>query len=618
MPSLDDLIKAEFAGPEKTEGDGLNAVERAALSYGTGAWEGIRKAANWSFGMPSAPDVIQDKAVREGAERLKKITQGHALSGELPAFIGELIGPTVLTAPLGPGVAAASRLSALKGGAGMVTRALTRAGSGAAQGAVAGGMMGDEEGTGAGVGAATGVLGPAVFNYLARGGQRASESAVRLVAEGKSAMAEVIDKYMKKGMTHEEAIREAGSQLRKVTAANGERLTGIGTSAGRRVNILGEYGDEAGEKINEVMRAADARGLTGSPDDVYAKLVAARDEVVRPGPGGRLTDTDIAARQKIDEHIARFMREFQAEVVPGEKVMATELPTTRPLTMHPDEARRLSPAEGGAPIIAESRVGASAPDTLRVFDPPENPIRRVARDAKGRATKGWVATDQPGLQTSREVDVPTEAWEPWRTFRQRQGWPRTEPGTGRPRPMARNQYSPREVTDLGGEREVGQYFSFQDLPLSEFEEGGKRAYQRAAYLAKGSGAYRTDQAAQADPFNQWLRKASGVLKGNTEDKLPADLLTKFMPAKERSQLASTFKDLASDVATGNFSHDPVTGGSLHGTLYRLLVRDPMQAARPYLIAGNEGLEKLAGKLPEGTQEAIMNAVIEMLRQKESR
>lgn len=582
----------------------LNDLERTALSYGTGAWEGLRKAANWSFGMPSAPDVIQEPAVKAGAERLRKITEGHPYSGELPAFVGELVGPTVATAPLGaPQMVGRGVPMAL-------ARMGLRAGSGAAQGAVGAGMSGADEGVGGGVGAAFGTAGPVVGNWLKRGGERASESAVKLLSAGGDVIDELADRFATKGGTPEQALRRVGSVLRSIKRGP-ERLVSPGMEAGERAVMLEAEGDDAGKIINKVMREADKRGIKGDPKKILAQMEADRDAVLGIGPGSRLTDEDLAAKEKIDTHIRRFMNEFHTRATPGEEILASELPTTRPLTMHPEKAIR---DPKGVPVIGESKVGAAAPDTVRVFDPAENPMRRVARNEKGQATKGWVAGDQPGLQESRVVDIPQEAWEPWRSQAQKPGWPRTNPGTNRPRPMARNQYIPKEVVDPGGEKVVGQYFNLEDLPISEYEEGAKRAYQQAAFLRKGSGAYRTSEAAKADPFNKWLRRTSGSLRGNTEELLPADLLTEFVPAKARSGLAQTMESSAKDVAKRRFSNEPGVGGSKEGTLYRMLVREPMQAARPYLIAGNEGLEKLGNNLPEGTQEALMNAVIQMLKE----
>ena len=597
----------EFVPDDDLPPKDLNAAERAMLAYGTGAWEGIRKAANWSFGMPSAPAAIQTPAVKEGAERLKKITEGHPYSGGIPAFVGELIGPSVVTAPLGvPNMAA-------RGGAAALTRLAARAASGAAQGAIGAGMTGGDELVGAGVGVPFGVLGPTIGNYLKKGGERASESAVKLLSSGGDVIDELADRFTTKGGTVEQGLRRAGDVLRSIKRGP-QRLVGPGMEAGERAVMLADEGSDSGKIINKVMREADKRGLKGSPKEVIRQMEEARDAVLGIGPGSRLTDEQLAAKAKIDEHIKRFASEFRPKVIPGEEVTATELPTTRPLTMHPEEAKR---AVDGVPVIAESKVGAAAPDTVRVFDPAENPMRRVARNEKGQVTKGWVAGHQPGLQESRLVDIPQEAWEPWRSQAQKPGWPRTMPGTNRPRPMARNQYVPREVTDPGGEKTIGQYFDLEDLPLSEFEEGAKRAYQQAAFLRRGSGAYRTNEAAKADPFNQWLRRASGSLRGHTESQLPSDLLEQFVPAKARSGLAQTMEPSAKDVALHRFSSDPSAGGSKEGTLYRMLVREPMQTIRPALIAGNEGLEKMINTLPEGTQEALMTAVIEMLRQKES-
>jgi hypothetical protein len=594
-----ELVPAGGA-PEKD----LNALERTALSYGTGAWEGIRKAANWSFGMPSAPDFIKDPAVKEGQAKLDKITEGHPYSGGLPAFVGEMVGPTVATLPLGAPTVVG------KGVGNALTRLALRAGSGAAQGTLASGMAGGDEAAGAGVGAGFGVGGPVVGGWLKKGGERASESAVKLLSSGGDVIDELADRFATKGGTVEQGLRRAGDALRSIKRG-GERLVGPGQEAGNRALILEAEGKDAGGVINQVMREADKRGLKGSPREVLRQLEEARDSVLGTGPGSRLTDEQLAAKAKIDEHIQRFMGEFGTKAKPGAINPGAVPEESIPLVMHPEKAVR---DPKGVPVIAESKVGASAPDTVRVFDPSENPMRRVARNEKGHATKGWVANDQPGLQTSREVDIPTEDWNPWRSFVAKQ---RARTVEGRPQPMSRNQYIPREVTR---DAEIGvgtpfQNVDFADLPLSEFEEGAKRAYQQAAFLRKGSGAYRTGETAKADPFNQWLRRASGTLREHTESQLPPDLLEQFVPAKARSGLAQTMEPSAKGVAKARFSDEPGVGGSIEGTLYRALVRNPAQAGRPYYIAANEGLEKLGNALPEGTQEALMNAVIHMLKER---
>jgi hypothetical protein len=113
--------KDALATAQKAESAKMGGLERTLASLGGGMLHGARKAANFSFGMPSAPAAIQEPAVKEEAQALGNLTEGNTLTGKFPAFVGEAI-PQVaasMAAPAPAGAGLLLRLALASGEAGL-------------------------------------------------------------------------------------------------------------------------------------------------------------------------------------------------------------------------------------------------------------------------------------------------------------------------------------------------------------------------------------------------------------------------------------------------------------------------------------------------------------------
>jgi hypothetical protein len=151
--------------------------------------------------------------------------------------------------------------------------------------------------------------------------------------------------------------------------------------------------------------------------------------------------------------------------------------------------------------------------------------------------------------------------------------------------------------------------------LSDFETKAKRLLGKEGFQRAGSSRYRTNEAAEGDPAIQWLRRATGILKGHTEEKFAPKY---FLEGKKMAALDEIFGPASKEAAVLNKGKSPGSGGSLQGFLFRHLVRPAVRHSRPFGIKANEKIDAIAKALPHNTDAALRAAVIEMLRQKESR
>ena len=615
---IDGLTRPKFQGATPRQGaqsvvDEMGPIEGRLAAFGEHAAHTLKQGGNLigniaesvsgkRLGMPT------DEEVKESAELNAPLREKYPI-----VSFGGAVAPQLL--PVGGGGAAVAR-------AGLGSR-LANVGTQAAIGAGQGYTFSDpgQREENAAMGAGVGGTVAAVANPLAALARnalgRANKAAVDLFEPGVEKLREIAEKWRGRGETMEQGIRNAGKAIREaVDPATGRRLVAPVNEVGERALMAERVGAQGGKQIDAALQEMDARGLKGRPAEVRAQLLQARDEILGSGDMATFTPTQRRSLAAINRQIDDFDRVFGTKATPGAVNPGAVPEESVPLRMHPERAERAS-VEGveGVPVIAESKVGASAPDTLRVFDPPyiTGKVNKVDPVTK-KFVKGGQVPAQPGLIPSREVEIATDAWEPWRSFVKRN---RARTVDGRPQPMARGQYIPREVTREGvpGAGSPMQMVEFNDLPLSQFEEKAKRLLGKEGFQKAGSNRYRTAEAAEGDPAVQWYRRATGVLKGHTEDQFNPDY---FLQGKKKAQFGEVFGPAGEAAAINGVAGKTGTGGTIRGYLFRKALQPALRKARPYGIKAEEGLDALAEMLPHNTDAALRAAVIEMLRQKENR
>ena len=607
---IDGLTRPKFAGATPRQGAEsvlatMSPAEQTLAAIGGGMYRTGRNAGNLlgniaekitgkRLGMPTDAELRADE----------EYDAPLAENNKIATFVGELA-PQIPLMMVGGGGATVAK-------AGLGARSaniLRQAATGAGQGYVFSGP--DSRGTNAALGGLVGGGVAAVANPIAalarRALDRADEGAYKLFEPTLEKLKELAEKGRKPGQTAEQGMRNMGRQIREaVDPGTGRRLIDPVAEVGERELSVGRLGEQGGKQIGLALREMDDLGLKGRPAQVRQQLLQARDEILGTGDMATFTPTQRRSLSAINRQIDDFDRVFGTKAVPG---------AVNPGAIPEETAIRMV---DGSPVIGSTQVGASAPDTLRVFDPPyiTGKVSKIDPVTK-KFVKGGQVPAQPDLIPSREVEIATDAWEPWRSFVQRQSSrDRLIPGTTRPRPLGRNEYMVREVTQEGvpGVGQPFQQVEFNDLPLSSFEEKAKRLLGKEGFQKAGSGRYRTAEAADSDPAIQWLRRATGILKGHTEEQFAPRY---FLEGKKMAALDEIFGPAAKDAAVSKAGRTIGTGGSPQGWIFRRALDAAKRHTRPYGIKANEKIDAIAQALPHNTDAAIRAAVIEALRQKES-
>lgn len=612
---IDGLTRPKFQGATARSGaewamQGMSPLERKLAAFGENAAHTLKQGGNLigniaegltgkRLGMPTDAEVEESAALNAP---LNEAHPGYALAGQ--------IAPQML--PVGGGGAAVAR-------AGLGSR-LANVGTQAALGAAQGYTFSDpsQRGTNAALGGLVGGGVAAVANPLAavarRALDRADEGAYKLFEPTIEKLRELAEKGRKAGQTAEQGMRNFGRQIREtIDPGTGRRLIDPVAEVGERELAVGRVGAQGGRQINRALGEMDDMGLVGRPAEVRRQLIQARDELLGTGDVATFTPTQRRSLMTINRQIDDFDRVFGTKVNQGPVNPGAIPEESVPLTMHPERAERaaVSGVEG-VPVIAESQVGAAAPETLRVFDPPAIKGKIGRYDPVKKKMVSDVPA-QPHLQASREVEIPNDAWSPWRSFVERN---RARAVEGRPQPMSRNQYVPREVTREGvpGVGSPMQMVEFNDLPLSEFESKAKRLLGKEGFQKSGSGRYRTAEAADSDPAIQWLRRATGILKGHTEAQFSPRY---FMEGKKMAALDEILGPAAKDAAVTKAGRTVGTGGSPQGFLFRRAIDAAKRHTRPYGIKANESIDAIANALPHNLDADVRKALIAALRQETS-
>jgi hypothetical protein len=329
--------------------------QRAVAAYGGGLQHALRKAANWSFGMPSGPKAFSDEAVKEEGDILAPLAEQHPVAAGLgnatPGIAAGLAGPGVLSAAKGvlPRVAA---LAASGIGGGVQGAAFAEPGHRVEDAAM---------GTGLGVG----------LNALGQGGRAAmnaaepfaNRTALKLFQLSQNALDEVKDTFGKRGGLITDAFEAAGKKLREMGATN--PFTGMA----RRNQIIAKHGDEVYPALKQTVADLDARGATVTNQGLVAELEALKDSMFgRPG-SAQITEPLRSGRRHAEELIARV------QAHPG-------LQTGAPLSQFED-AKRMLQDEGfltGSAKYIESSA-AEADPVVQFMRKASSIFRRKAEDA---------------------------------------------------------------------------------------------------------------------------------------------------------------------------------------------------------------------------------------------
>ena len=543
----------------------MGPVEQTLAAIGGGMYRGGRQVGNL-LGKVGVPGMPTDEEMREEAE----IQAPLAEKNKIATFVGDIAPQIPLIMATGGGSAVAR--------AGILPRLANigkQAAAGAGQGYVFSGP--DDRGTNAALGGVVGGGIGAVANPLAalarRALDRADEGAYKLFEPSIEKLKELAEKGRRPGQTAEQGMRNFGRQIREaVDPQTGKRLVGPAQEIGERELAVGRVGEQGGKQIGQALRTMDDLGLKGRPAQVRQQLIQARDELLGTGDVATFTPTQRRSLMAINRQIDDFDRVFGTKME-LDPIVGMKPAETKPLTMaeHPETGALVRNADGDR-ILAESRVGST--DEL------------------------WRSTTPPpeGFQQSRYGRPGTEA-------------ARMEPST-RGQPLKRNQYLPDEEVLPERPGIVGMRARLEDLPLSTFEEKAKRLLGKEGFQKAGSNRYRTADVAEGDPAIQWLRRATGILKGHTEEQFAPKY---FLEGKKMAALDEILGPAAKDAAVRKAGRTLGVGGSPQGTLYRRMVDAAGRHARPYGIKTNEMIDAVSKALPHNTDAALRAAVIEMLR-----